>query len=485
MSRHIVRTSWRILVPATFVLLFSATDVWAQKRVALVIGNGAYQKVPALPNPPNDASDIAASLGRLGFKVRTMTDGRFEDVRRGLIEFGREARGAEMALVYFAGHGMEIGGENWLVPIDAELRADTDAENEAISLRAVTAQVANASQLGIVILDACRNNPFAAKMTRSLRTRAVASGLARTEPTDNVLIAYAAKDGTTANDGDGRNSPFTAALLKNLEMPGLEITFMFRNVRDEVMQATKREQQPFVYGSLSKEAIYLKSPPGAVSIAAAPIVATPAVTAPVAAAPAASVPVVVAAAPAAEATPTRVLPQAPASAGPSEPDGLQAGGLFTPQDAQRAEAAAARIQVPLPPYRMGRPDPSVPSALRKFVGIWASKVAFAGGRGRHIVLIVTDVDASGRATGFWNFGPPGPSTPEQFAAGSFLFNGQIERDTLVFTSRTATFAVKFTVGDNLHVVQQRNDGRTPTIGLEAVWRLADKERTAEAARPRR
>ena len=115
------------------------------------------------------------------------------------------------------------------------------------------------------MLDACRNNPFAAKMTRSLRTRAVESGLARTEPTDNVLVAYAAKDGTTANDGTGRNSPFTAALLNNLEKPGLKVTFMFRNVRDEVMTATKREQQPFVYGSLSKDAIYLKAPPAAVA----------------------------------------------------------------------------------------------------------------------------------------------------------------------------------------------------------------------------
>ena len=126
-------------------------------RVALVIGNGAYQKVETLPNPPNDATDIAASLGRLGFSVRTLTDARFEDMRRGLIEFGREAREADMAVVFFAGHGMEIGGENWLIPVDAELRNDTDAENEAISLRAVMLQVANARGLGLVILDACRD----------------------------------------------------------------------------------------------------------------------------------------------------------------------------------------------------------------------------------------------------------------------------------------------------------------------------------------
>jgi formylglycine-generating enzyme required for sulfatase activity len=232
----------------------------AEKRVALVIGNSGYRNVSALPNTKNDANDIAASFERLGFSVNKVMDGTFDDMRRALLQFGRDARGTEIAVIFFAGHGMEIGGENWLIPVDAELGSDTDAENEAVSLRTVMLQVAGASNLGLVILDACRNNPFAAKMQRTIRTRAVDRGLVRTEPTDNVLVAYAARDGTTAKDGEGRNSPFSAALLKNLETPGLEVTFLFRNVRDDVMAATKREQQPFVYGSLSKEQIYLKAP---------------------------------------------------------------------------------------------------------------------------------------------------------------------------------------------------------------------------------
>jgi hypothetical protein len=251
----------------------------AAGRVALVIGNGAYSKVPALPNPTNDAGDIANSLQKIGFSVKTVTDGKFDDMRRALIEFGRDARNAEVALVFYAGHGMEVGGENWLIPVDAELLNDTDAENEAINLKAVTLQVAKASQLGLVILDACRNNPFSAKMTRSLRTRAVPRGLAATEPTENVLVAYAARDGTTANDGAGRTSPFTTALLNNLEKP-LEVTFLFRHVRDEVMATTQREQQPFVYGSLSKDAIYLKQPDGNAVDAATPAPAAPRPAAP-------------------------------------------------------------------------------------------------------------------------------------------------------------------------------------------------------------
>ncbi|GEC57683.1 putative caspase-like protein [Bradyrhizobium japonicum] len=151
-----------------------------------------------------------------------------------------------------------------LIPVDAELKRDTDAANEAISLQSVMLQVANTGSLGLVILDACRNNPFAAKMSRSLAARAAAgSGLGRIEPVGNVLVAYAARDGTTALDGDGRNSPFDAALLRNIETPGVEVTFMFRNVRDDVMEATRNAQQPFVYGSLSRKAIYLVAAPPA------------------------------------------------------------------------------------------------------------------------------------------------------------------------------------------------------------------------------
>jgi hypothetical protein len=142
-------------------------------------------------------------------------------------------------------------------------------------------QVSSTTSLGLVILDACRNNPFAAKMNRSLAMRAaVSGGLGRIEPVGNVLVAYAARDGTTALDGNGRNSPFTAALLRNIETPGVEVTFVFRNVRDDVMEATRNEQQPFVYGSLSRKAIYLAGlpPPNSASPTQAnamPAVATP------------------------------------------------------------------------------------------------------------------------------------------------------------------------------------------------------------------
>nr|WP_249809335.1 MULTISPECIES: caspase family protein [unclassified Bradyrhizobium] len=251
-----------------------ATPALAQQvRVALVIGNGAYEKVAELPNPTRDAADIGRALERLDFKVTQVKNATAQEMRKSVVEFGRSAEGADLAVVFYAGHGMEVSGENWLIPVGAELRSDTDIESEAISLRSVSLQVSKARKLGLVILDACRNNPFAAKMRRSLSTRAVARGLAPTEPSDNVLIAYAARDGTTASDGDGRNSPFTASLLRHIETPGLEISFLFRRVRDDVMAATRREQQPFVYGSLSKEEIYLRAP---VASAQAPVASAPA-----------------------------------------------------------------------------------------------------------------------------------------------------------------------------------------------------------------
>jgi uncharacterized caspase-like protein len=252
----------RLLAAIFALVLVAASPAHAEKRVALVIGNAAYRNVTPLVNPRNDANDVAASLTRLNFSVNKVIDGTFDDMRRALLQFGREAVGADMAVIYYSGHGMEIGGENWLIPIDAELQSDRDAENEAIALKSAMYQVANGSSLGLVILDACRNNPFAAKMQRTVRTRSVDRGLVRVEPSDNVLVAYAAREGTVASDGDGKHSPFTVALLDNLETPGLEINFLFRAVRDEVLAATKREQQPFVYGSLSKQAIYLKAPAG-------------------------------------------------------------------------------------------------------------------------------------------------------------------------------------------------------------------------------
>src|SRR5260370_41652181 len=149
---------WRCIL--LIVSVFAPCTGNAQTRVALVIGNSAYQNVSALPNPVNEASDVSNSLKRLGFEVKTLTNANFDNMRRALIGFGQQARGAELAVIFFAGHGLEIGGENWLIPVDAQLVSDFDVANERIWLRSLTPTVSNTTRGGLVILDDCRSNPF-------------------------------------------------------------------------------------------------------------------------------------------------------------------------------------------------------------------------------------------------------------------------------------------------------------------------------------
>jgi len=144
----------------SLALLVTNLPACAGARVALVIGNSAYENAPLLPNPLNDASDVSASLRRLGFAVNTLSNAKFDNMRRALIEFTRQARGADVAVIFFAGHGIQIAGENWLIPIDAQLTSDLDVANETIGLQSMVRAVSNTSKLGLVILDACRNNPF-------------------------------------------------------------------------------------------------------------------------------------------------------------------------------------------------------------------------------------------------------------------------------------------------------------------------------------
>jgi hypothetical protein len=227
------------------------------RRVALVIGNSSYGAVGMLPNPTRDASALAEALRQLGFaNVTLLTDLSKGAMERALIDFADEAQGADWALVYFGGHGLEMEGENYLVPIDAQLKQDRHVKLEAISLDEVLDTVRGAKTLQLVILDACRDNPFLQQMTRTLSTRSVSRGLARIEPTGAELVVFAARDGQVAMDGDGENSPLVTALLQHLEEPGVEINLLFRKVRDSVMAATNNAQQPFTYGSLPGTELY-------------------------------------------------------------------------------------------------------------------------------------------------------------------------------------------------------------------------------------
>ena len=276
------RAALLVMPAAAVILLLSllAAPAWAQQRVALVIGNGSYAHAPSLANPLNDAADIGASLQRLGFAVTRIENADQVTLRRGLQQFALAASASEMAAVFYAGHGIEVDRRNFLVPVDARLLSDADVEFETVPLDLLMRTVERTRGLRLIILDACRNNPFAAAMQRAGATRSIGRGLARVEPSGETLVAYAAKEGTVAADGEGRNSPYTSALLAQLEEPGLEVGLMFRKVRDAVLASTGGRQEPFVYGSLSSKGAYLAVPlepePGPASTASPSVADTPA-----------------------------------------------------------------------------------------------------------------------------------------------------------------------------------------------------------------
>ncbi|EJN15237.1 hypothetical protein PMI42_01175 [Bradyrhizobium sp. YR681] len=221
------------------------------RRVALVVGNGAYKNVHALPNPPRDAKLIAGALRDVGFQtVISAGDLTRDEFFEALQTFAAEAEKADWAVVYYAGHGFEIGGVNYLVPVDAKLAADKDAETQAVALEQVIAAVGAARKVRLVILDACRDNPFAPTMQRTLSLKLVDKGFSNIEPGAGFMVVYAAKHGETAMDGEGgADSPFSTALAREIKVPRVEIRKLFDIIRDDVWSATKHEQQPFSYGS--------------------------------------------------------------------------------------------------------------------------------------------------------------------------------------------------------------------------------------------
>ncbi len=497
MSRLLFRTLSLFICFLAFLL--ETQTGFAGERIALVIGNGAYQRVPALPNPPRDSADIARALERLSFQVTRLDNANAAEMRKSLVEFGRKADGSDVALVFYAGHGMEVGGENWLIPVDAELQTDTDIESEAVSLRSVNLQVAKARQLGLIILDACRNNPFAGKMKRSLATRAVDRGLARTEPTDNVLVAYAARDGTTASDGTGRNSPFTSALLRHIETPGLEISFLFRRVRDDVLAATNREQQPFVYGSLSKDEIYLKP-----SLAPAPEKVAAAAksgedeqfweaikTSDVAGLfeeflrryPRSSRASEARQRLASLSSPQQNVAKSEAAdpARPSQTGSDSRRGLSREDETQIA-ALATELKLKLPSFAVGEIKSDVPQSIRRFVGVWANIKGYGGG-GRPIMLILTEATASGTVGGYYVWGAATKSSWVKDEAGSSLISGQITDGALVVRVGKLTMTARL---DGLHSMTARirmqveGEEKTATGRFKSIW-LLEQGKAAEAS----
>jgi hypothetical protein len=237
---------------ATFFL--TGTAAFADKRVAFVVGNAAYKNVPALPNPAIDAQTMASTLRNVGFDVVEGINLTRDRMSEKLLDFGRKAEGADVAVFYYAGHGIAVNGTNYLLPVDADLKSEMDVKlGAAINVDNTLEQTMQDAKVKLVFLDACRDNPFAAKIRSAKATRGVTvdSGLAAMTSGAGTLIAFATGPGQTALDGDkGTNSPFTRALVANITRPGVEIQQAMTAVRAQVNEETNKNQLPWGHTNL-------------------------------------------------------------------------------------------------------------------------------------------------------------------------------------------------------------------------------------------
>lgn len=263
------------IVAGIVCYLFLAFPAAAEKRVALVVGNSAYVNANPLPNPVHDAGEMAKALTEAGFEVivgqdldKSGFDGKIRD-------FARALDGADVALFFYAGHGLQVGGRNFLVPIDASMQKERDLDFEGISVDFVLKQmeIDRENKTNVVFLDACRDNPLARNLARSMGTRSVSigKGLAQVETGVGTFIAYSTQPGNVALDGDGANSPFTTALAKGVRVPGRNLTAVMVDVRRDVLAATQGKQVPWDHSSLTGDFFFqLAAAPGAIPGGGAP-----------------------------------------------------------------------------------------------------------------------------------------------------------------------------------------------------------------------
>ena len=245
---------------ALAALLAGIAPAAADKRVALVIGNSAYENVPRLTNPSNDAADVAAKLKALGFEVVEGIDLGKRDMEKRIRAFAEALSGADVGLFYYAGHGLQVDQRNFLAPIDAQLKSESDLDFEAVQLDLVLKNMVRNASTSIVFLDACRDNPLAANLAQVGRSLDVGRGLARVEAAASMMIVYATEPGKVALDGTGRNSPFTGALLRHIDTEGASIGDVMIAVRNDVLSETSGKQRPFESASLTGQFFFKPKP---------------------------------------------------------------------------------------------------------------------------------------------------------------------------------------------------------------------------------
>jgi hypothetical protein len=270
------------LLASLICMTLTATAAQADKRIAFVVGNGAYKNVTPLPNPTIDAKSMAGVLRNVGFEVVEGTNLTRDKMTEKLLDFGKKAQGADIAVFYYAGHGIAISGTNYLLPVDADIKSEMDVKlGAAINIDLTLEQTMSDAKVKLVFLDACRDNPFAAKIRSSSPTRSanVQTGLAEMKSGEGTLIAFATGPGQTALDGqEGTNSPFTRALIANITQPGIEIQQAMTKVRAQVNEETSKGQLPWGHTNLIGS-VYLNGAAAPASNTAAAPAAAPTVVA--------------------------------------------------------------------------------------------------------------------------------------------------------------------------------------------------------------
>jgi uncharacterized caspase-like protein len=423
---------------AGVIALSGLTDsAVAEKRVALVVGNSGYQYAPKLTNPRNDAADIAAALKKDGFQVIEGFDLDKAAFDRKVRDFAVALKGADAGVLFYAGHGLQVAGQNYLVPIDAKAEEPTALEFEMLRVEVIHRIMEQQTNTNILFLDACRDNPLARNLARNMGTRSteIGSGLARIETGVGTLISFSTQPGNVALDGAGRNSPFAGALVKQLSTSNDDLSAILIAVRNEVMQQTQRKQVPWENSALTGR-FYFNTP-----------------------------------------VERTALPNLPTGARPAAFTGESAGGLFTRADAERVRALAEKYQLLLPPFQIEVPDADVPANLRRFIGVWI----YSNSSFRPLMIIATRVGKDGKFDGYWAYGPPGRSTVRQYPGSMFQIAGTITGNTLRYAnpSGDASYQITLTSSNKMNYAFSSTTGETATAVFDPVWTLVQAEQLAK------
>jgi hypothetical protein len=420
---------------ALLFLVLMGSGAEAQKRIALVIGNSAYQHTGRLANPKNDATDIAAALKTFGFVVIEGFDLDKAAFDRKLHNFATALAGADAGVLFYAGHGLQVAGRNYLVPIDAKAELEALLHLEMVRADDIQRVMEASSKTNVLFLDACRDNPLARNLARTMGTRSstVGTGLATIEAGYGTLISFSTHPGAVASDGAGRNSPYTNALMKYIAVAGDDLNTILINVRRDVRRDTQGKQVPWEHSSLEGR-FYFGAPP-----TSAPATPTP--------------------------------PYAAAILAPDP--------LFTPKDRQEVETLARKHHLTLPPFNFEKSNRELADKYRKFIGVWVNEVGYKG-KGRRNMIILTTANAAGRLRGFQLYGPPDETSFDQFPAGINFIDTTIEGNNFHFVTNAdgSRFDVRLLDNNSMQYTFVNTKGQTTIRSFRPVWRLMDAERKA-------